>query len=62
MENPAFLGNTFDAVIAEPTYTVRNGQQIQNLKMMNDSVVTASLRQNPKQTLPLFTHGTTEAL
>ncbi len=35
-------------------HTVRNGQQIQNLKMMNDSVVTASLRQNPKQTLPLF--------
>ncbi|MGT2596608.1 N-6 DNA methylase [Staphylococcus aureus] len=24
---------------------MRNGQQIQNLKMMNDSVVTASLRQ-----------------
>lgn len=36
LENPAFLGNTFDAVV-RTHHTVRNGQQIQNLKMMNDS-------------------------
>ncbi len=54
LENPAFLGNTFDAVIANPPYSA-NGQQIQNLKMMNDSVVTGELApKNAKQTLPLF--------
>ena len=57
LENPAFLGTTFDAVIANPPYSA-NGQQIQKFENDDDLVDMANLRQNPKQTSPLFTHGT----
>ena len=55
LENPAFLGHTFDAVV-RTHHTVRNGQQIQNLKMTNDSVVTANLRS--KADFAFIQHGT----
>ena len=53
LENPAFLGIHLMRLL-RTHHTVRNGQQIQNLKMTNDSG-TASLRQSPKQTYS--THG-----
>ncbi len=53
LENPAFLGNTFDAVIANPPYSAK---WTADSKFENDERFSGygKLRQNPKQTLPLF--------
>ncbi|WRN52994.1 N-6 DNA methylase [Staphylococcus aureus] len=53
LENPAFLGHTFDAVIANPPYSAK---WTADSKFENDERFSGygKLRQSLKQTLPLF--------